>query len=45
MIKILILGVLAFFAYRLFIPSSLQSGDSENKELDNEDYTDYEEIE
>jgi hypothetical protein len=44
MIKILILGTLAFFAYRLFIPSSLQAGDNENKELDNEEYTDYEEV-
>jgi hypothetical protein len=44
MLKILIYAVLGYFAYRLFVPKSLQSGSEEYKGLDDEEYTDYEEV-
>ena len=45
MIKIIIYAVLAYFAYKLFVPKSLQSGFEEHKELEDDEYTDYEEVE
>jgi len=45
MIKLLIYGLLIYFAYKLFIPKSLKSGDEQTKlDADDEEYTDYEEI-
>ena len=37
--------VLGYFAYRLFIPKSLQAGSQDEIEETEEEYTDYEEIE
>lgn len=45
MLKILIYAVLIYFAYKLFIPKSLQSGHKENIDREEDEYTDYEEIE
>lgn len=45
MFKLLIYGVLIYFAYRLFIPKSLRAPDSTQLPDDeNDDYIDYEEI-
>ncbi len=46
MIKLLIYAVLIYFAYKLFIPKSLRSGPTEylDQEREDEDYTDYEEL-
>ena len=44
MIKILIYAVLGYFAYRLFVPKSLQAGPDESQENTDDEYTDYEEI-
>jgi len=45
MIKLLIYGVLLYFAYKLFVPKFLQEGRKDQLEADDEEYTDYEEIE
>ena len=43
--KILIYAVLVYFAYRLFMPKSLQSGDKDKiSHKEEDDYTEYEEI-
>ena len=45
MIKLLIYGALIYSAYKLFVPKFLQEGGEDKLELDDEEYTDYEEVE
>jgi len=42
--KLLICGVLIYFAYKLFVPKFLQEGRNDQLQADEEEYTDYEEI-
>jgi len=44
MIKLLFLGVLVYFAYRIFIPTSLPTGQKDSLENEEDEYTDYEEV-
>lgn len=44
MFKLLIYAVLIYFAYRLFVPKSLQSGQRDYIEQEEDEFTDYEEL-
>ena len=45
MLKLLMYLVLGYFAYKLFVPKSLQVGPQDESEASDDEYTDYEEIE
>lgn len=44
MIKVFIIGVLLYAAYKIYIPKGLTGSDSEKLQEKDEDYIDYEEI-
>ena len=44
MFKILTILVLLYFSYRLFIPKAIDSGSEKGLESEDEEFTDYEEI-
>ena len=45
MIKLLMIGILLYFAYRIFLPPGLPPNDDQQKIDSDEEYTDYEEVE
>ena len=45
MVKLVVLGILLYAAYKIYLPKSLTSSENEKLQENEDEYTDYEEIE